>query len=85
MKDGAAYGCIVIQGHGQFGGFDAEAAIMLRYGQMSGDEFFVSEAAAKAGVRIVNKSKWEPMVMLKHFGPNHPDMPKTVPQNQERE
>jgi hypothetical protein len=80
VSDGAAYGCILVQGHGRFGIYnDAETATMLRFGQMSGDEYFVSEAAAREGVRIVNESIWEPMVILKHFGPNHPDMPKSVP------
>ncbi|HHW00479.1 MAG TPA: hypothetical protein GXX36_13100 [Clostridiaceae bacterium] len=79
VKDEAAYGCIIVQGHGKFGVYDAEAAIMLRFGQMSADEYFVSEQAARKGVTITNVSKWEPLVMLKHFGPNHPDMPKTVP------
>lgn len=81
VKDGAAYGCILVQGHGKFGGYDAEAAIMLRYGQFSADEYFVSEAAAKEGVTISNHSRWEPLVMLKHFGPNHPDMPRSVEEN----
>ena len=76
VRDGAAYGCIVIQGHGSFGAYDAEAAVMLRFGQLSGDEYFVSEEAAKRGVTIANRSRWEPMVILKHFGPNHPDVPK---------
>ena len=78
VKDGAAYGCIVIQGHGQFGSFATESAVMLRFGQMSGDEFFVSEDAAKEGVKIVNESQWEPLVILKHFGPNNPNAPKTT-------
>lgn len=78
IKDGAAYGCILLQGHGKVGVHDAEAAIMLRYGQLSDDEFFISEPTAKAGVAVANHSKSEPLVMLKHFGPNHPDMPKTV-------
>lgn len=74
--DKSAYGCVVIQGFGSLGAHDgAEAATMLRFGQPSGDEYFVSEKAAKEGVQIVNKSKWEPMVILKHFGPNNPDMP----------
>jgi hypothetical protein len=76
VKDGAAYGCIIIQGHGKFGVYDAEAAIMLRFGQLSADEYFVSEAAARQGVTVANHSRWEPMVILKHFGPNHPDMPR---------
>jgi len=75
VKDKAAYGCILVQGHGKFGVYDAEAAIMLRFGQMSADEYFVSESAAKKGVTITNRSKYEPLVMLKHFANNHPDMP----------
>ncbi|MCK5120086.1 MAG: hypothetical protein KAQ78_10895 [Candidatus Latescibacteria bacterium] len=78
VKDEAAYGCIIIQGHGRFGAYEAEAAIMLRFGQTSADEYFVSEKAAREGVRIQNSSNVEPMVILKHFGPNHPDMPQTV-------
>jgi hypothetical protein len=79
VKDSAAYGCIFVQGHGKFGVYSAETATMLRYGQLSADEYFVSEAAARKGITIVNESRFEPLVMLKHFGPNHADMPKTVP------
>ena len=78
VTDGAAYGCIMIQGHGRFGTYEAEAAIMLRFGQASADEYFVSEKAARDGVSITNCSNVEPMVILKHFGPNHPDMPGSV-------
>lgn len=76
IKDGAAYGCIVVQGHGKFGVFDAEAPTLLRFGRQSSDEFFVSEKAACEGVKITNSSQVEPLVILKHFGPNHPDVPK---------
>lgn len=75
IKDPAAYGCIAIQGHGRFGAFPVESATMLRFGQRSSDEFFVSEPAAQAGVRIVNESQSEPLVLLKHFGPNHSEAP----------
>lgn len=75
VRDSAAYGTVLVQGHGRFGPHQAEAASMLRFGRMSGDEFFVGETAAREGVRVVNDSKWEPMVFLKHFGPNHPEMP----------
>jgi len=78
VKDEAAYGCVVIQGHGTFGVHDTEAACMLRYGQVSADEFFVSEQAARNGVKIGNPSFSEPLVILKHFGPNHPGMPTSV-------
>lgn len=79
VKDGAAYGCVAIQGHGTLGGFACEAACTLRFGRMSGDEFFVSEAAAQEGVRVENLSKWEPLVILQHFAPNHPGMPQCAP------
>jgi len=75
IKDPIAYGCILVQGHGKFGVYDAEAAIMLRFGQLSADEYFISQPAAQAGVTITNHSLWEPLVILKHFGPNHPEMP----------
>ncbi len=78
IKDGAAYGCIFIQGHGKFGSFDAESATLLHFGQQSTDEFFVSHKAASEGVLIRNESKVEPLVVLKHFGPNCPGVPQTV-------
>ncbi|HEX9118547.1 MAG TPA: hypothetical protein VGA61_20950 [Anaerolineae bacterium] len=78
VRDPVAYGCILVQGHGTFGPYDAEAAIMLRYGQLSADEYFVGQPAAAAGVKITNRSRCEPLVILKHFGPNHPDMPSQV-------
>lgn len=76
--DAAAYGCIVIQGHGRFGGLHAEAAAMLRYGQAASDEFFVSEERAARGVLVENLSPVEPLVILKHFGPGHPDLERDL-------
>ena len=40
---------------------------MLRFGQKSEDEFFVGFGAASKGVVITNLSKYEPLVMLKHY------------------
>jgi len=65
--DDAAYGCVLVQGHGKFGVYDAEAATMVRLGQRTADEYFVSQMAAKKGVTITNASMFEPMVILKHF------------------
>ncbi|MEG0721268.1 MAG: hypothetical protein RR446_05915, partial [Lachnospiraceae bacterium] len=78
IKDGAAYGCIFVQGHGRFGVYPCEAPTLLRFGQQSSDEFFVSEDTAKNGVVVTNESKVEPLVVLKHFGPNHPDVPQQL-------
>lgn len=74
IKDAAAYGIIVMQGHGKFGVWDIETPALIRYGQLTNDEFFVSEAAAKEGVVISNPSANDPIVILKHFGPNNPDL-----------
>jgi hypothetical protein len=74
IKDSAAYGLIMMQGHGTMGVWDIETPALIRYGQLTNDEFFVSEKAAKEGVTIVNKSSSDPIVMLKHFGPNNPDL-----------
>ena len=78
IRDKAAYGLIVIQGYGRIGEFKAEAPSMIRYGELTNDEMFVIEEAAKAGVKIVNESSRENLVILKHFGPGNPDMPKTI-------
>ena len=74
IKDNGAYGMIMMQGHGTMGVWDIETPTMIRYGQLTHDEYFVSEAAAQAGVKITNPSKSDPIVMLKHFGPNNPDL-----------
>ncbi|MCQ2379205.1 MAG: hypothetical protein MJ016_08410 [Victivallaceae bacterium] len=73
IRDAAAYGLIMMQGHGKLNGFTLETPALLRYGQLSYDEYFVSEAAARSGVEIVNESAADPLVMLKHFGPENPD------------
>ena len=74
IKDPAAYGIIVMQGHGKMGMWDIETPALIRYGQLTNDEFFISEKAAKDGVKIVNTSSTDPIVILKHFGPGNPDM-----------
>lgn len=72
--DNAAYGLIMMQGHGQMGVWPVETPALIRFGQLTHDEYFVSEAAAKAGVLIRNLSPTDPLVMLKHFGPANPDL-----------
>lgn len=74
IKDSAAYGMIMMQGHGTMGDWPIETPTMIRYGQLTHDEYFVTEDAAKEGVKIVNLSPTDPIVMLKHFGPQNPDM-----------
>lgn len=71
LKDKAAYGCFIVQGFGKFGTYDAEAVNMMRVGDLTADEYFVSKDRANEGVRIVNRSKVEPLVLLQHFGPDN--------------
>ena len=70
IRDDACYGCILVEGHGKFGAYPCETPSLIRFGELTCDEFFVSEAAAKKGVRVTNESKFENLVILKHFGPN---------------
>ena len=70
VKDAAAYGLILLQGRGMFGVWELETPALIRYGELTNDEFFVTEAAAKEGIKITNTSKTEPIVMLKHFAKN---------------
>jgi len=72
IRDPAAYGVIVMQGHGKLGAWLVETPALIRYGQLNHDEVFVSAAAALAGVTVSNASQTDPLVMLKHSGPDNP-------------
>jgi hypothetical protein len=74
VTDAACYGMILLQGHGTMGPWDVDAPALIRFGQLTMDEFFVTETAARHGVVISNASKTDPLVMLKHFGPGNPDL-----------
>jgi hypothetical protein len=73
IKDAAAYGLIVVQGYGSIGKLDVETPSLIRFGEMTKDELFVTAKVAKEGVKVVNKSDTENLVMLKHFGPGNPE------------
>ncbi len=73
IRDAAAYGLILTEGHGTFAGLPVSTPAMIRFGQMTEDELFVTADAASRGVRIENTSGSDPLVILKHFGPGNPD------------
>ena len=73
IKDGAAYGIILTQGYGLFGTLRVSTPAMIRFGEMTEDELFVTAEAAEQGIRIENLSASDPLVILKHFGPGNPD------------
>jgi hypothetical protein len=80
IRDAAAYGVIVVQGVGTMGKLEIETPSLIRYGQMTKDEAFVTACAAEQGVAITNRSDKEDLVMLKHFGPDNSDAKELIAQ-----
>jgi hypothetical protein len=76
ILDAGASGVIVTQGHGRIGRLEVDCPALIRFGQMTQDEVFISHEAATAGVIFENLSQTEPLVTLRYFGPDvHPHMP----------
>jgi hypothetical protein len=69
VKDGGAYGWITVQGEGRIGKLRLQTPAMIRFGQMTEDEVFVSAKAAQGGVLFENTGS-EPLVGLRYFGPD---------------
>ncbi len=74
IKDAAAYGLLCVQGYGRFGGLPISAPTLIRFGELTEDELFVTVNAAQEGIPITNLSSTEPLVILKHFNPDNPDL-----------
>jgi mannose-6-phosphate isomerase class I len=76
IRDQGAYGLIVTQGHGSAGKLRIDCPALIRFGQTTEDEVFVSYEAANAGVTFENHSQTDPLVTLRYFGPDvNSDMP----------
>jgi len=77
LKDNGAYGLIVVQGRGRANNLPLDCPKLLRFHELSQDEFFATESAAREGVTFENTSPTEPLVALRYFGPEvNPDAPK---------
>ena len=74
IHDTDAYGCIVVAGFGSMNLRTIASPTLIRYGQLTEDELYVSEAAARQGVTIANASGTESLVILKHFGPGNAEL-----------
>jgi hypothetical protein len=76
IKDNGAYGLIAVQGTGKVGKHALQTPAMIRYGELTEDEYFVSHEAAAQGVAFQNTGT-EPLVTLRYFGPAvNPEAPK---------
>jgi len=77
IKDNGAYGMITVQGQGKMNKLTLNCPKMIRFVEMTEDEIFCTESAAKAGVVFENTSATEPLVLLRFFGPEvNPNAPK---------
>jgi hypothetical protein len=76
IKDTGAYGLICVQGKGTINGQVLNSPKLIRFHELTEDEYFCTEDGAKAGVTFENTSETEPLVTLRYFGPEvNPDAP----------
>jgi hypothetical protein len=77
IRDKGAYGLITVQGEGRINKVRLDCPKLIRFHELTSDEMFVTETAAKAGVVYENTSATEPLVVLRYFGPEvNPDAPE---------
>jgi hypothetical protein len=76
IRDNGAYGLIVVQGSGKMNKLALDCPKLIRFTELTEDEVFCTEPAAKAGVVFENTSEVEDLVVLRYFGPEvNPDAP----------
>jgi hypothetical protein len=77
IKDKGAYGLITVQGKGKMNKLNLDCPKMIRFHELTEDEVYCTESAALAGVTFENTSQYEPLVVLRYFGPDvNPNAPK---------
>lgn len=69
IRDNAAYGLITVQGSGWIGKQRLHTPAMIRFGELTEDEVFVTYETAREGV-IFDNNGTEPLVTLRYFGPD---------------
>jgi hypothetical protein len=66
-----------VQGRGKMNNLVLDAPNMIRFVELTDDEVFCTEAAARAGVTFENTSEVEDLVLLRYFGPGmNPEAPR---------
>jgi hypothetical protein len=69
IKDSGAYGLITVQGKGRMNRLNLDCPKLIRFHELTEDEVFCTESAARSGVTFENTSSVEPLVVLRYFGP----------------
>ncbi|HVV73247.1 MAG TPA: hypothetical protein VHI52_17375, partial [Verrucomicrobiae bacterium] len=69
IKDQGAYGLICVQGRGKINGQPLNSPKLIRFNELTEDEYFCTEGGARQGVTFENTSETEPLVSLRYFGP----------------
>ncbi len=69
LRDPGASGWITVQGKGRIGSLPLQTPTMIRFGQETEDEVFITHEAARRGLEVENTGS-EPLEGLRYFGPN---------------
>ena len=72
IQDPGASSWITTQGKGRIGNLALQTPALIRFGEQTEDEVFITAEAAAAGVELENTGA-EPLVGLRYFGPDAQD------------
>jgi len=82
IQDNGAYGLICVQGLGKINRQPLNSPKLIRFHELTEDEYFCTEDGARNGVTFQNKSATEPLVVLRYFGPEvNPNAPEVGKRN----
>ena len=77
IRDGGPYGLVCVQGRGRINKLPLSSPVMIGFHELTEDEVFVTDSAARGSVTFENTSDTEPLVTLRYFGPeSNPDAPE---------
>ena len=76
LRDPGSSGWITVQGKGRIGKLRLQTPALVRFGEATEDEVFISHEAATGGVEVENTGS-EALVSLRYFGPGvHETLPR---------
>ena len=65
-----------MQGSGKINSQPLNSPKLIRFHELTEDEYFCTEDGARPGITYENTSETEPLVILRYFGPEvNPDAP----------